>query len=158
MAAFAAVAALAGTGVQVYGQLKSAEDQAAAERRQEKLQNEQAAELYKRSLINEQIRDQATFRNKLNFGSIAAGTGHAGTGIGSQLEIQRQADQQTALIRHEVDYQTQMMKAGALVHGQNAENIKQAGYWGAAATILGGAGQAAGSYDKYAKSNAPNLG
>lgn len=143
MAAVAAGAAIAGGAVSAYGAIKGAQDQAELDREKAELSKEQADELINREQINDALRDTNTFRQKLDFQSAAAGTGHEGSGIGSQLEIQRQSDLAKVLADHDANFQAQMLLRGGQMYNRMADNTEEAGYISAAGSLLGGAGRAA---------------
>lgn len=126
--------AVIGAGISIYGQLKSAEDQAALDEKKKKIAEEQANEIFVREQINETIRNQATFQAQLQVGSEYAASGKEGAGIGSQLEVKRQADLATALARRDASYQEHMLLEGGSLQGQLADITRQSSYFNAAGT------------------------
>ena len=134
MAAVAAGAAIVGAGISIYGAIKSANDEADQLEKRQALANSQADEMGYRENLNKVLRDEATVKNKLDFGAMAAASGHEGTGIGSQLEIQRQADIVNALSRHDVEYQQRQIREGGALQGDLAGQRREAGSWQAAGT------------------------
>ena len=141
MPAVAAGALILGTGIKVYGALKGASDQANIEEQKAGFAREQADEVLARESINEGLRNDAAFRNKLSFGAAYAGTGKAGVGIGSMLEIQRQTDLQNALSKRDAEFQAAQLRKGAALQEDLAGNTRTAGYISAAGTLLGSAGK-----------------
>lgn len=144
MGAVAAGAAVVGTGLSVYGQIKSAQDQADIDSQKATLARVQAQEVLDREQINDANMQQSTLRAKLDFGSAFAATGRQG-GIGSQLELQRQADEQIALNDREANFQAKMLQAGADMNDQLASETRTSGYINAAGTLLGNTGKLASS-------------
>lgn len=142
MGAVAAGAAIIGTGLSVYGQIKSANDQADLEQAKAQLSRQQAKEILDREQINDSNQQEAAIRTKLDFGSAFAATGRQG-GLGSQLELQRQVDQQISLNDREAKFQAMMIEKGADLQDQAADNTRSSGYINAASTLLGGIGKAA---------------
>lgn len=141
MAAVAAGAAIVGGGIAAYGAIKSAQDEAAIKRLEAEQAYQQAGELDMRERANEALRTDAAFRAKLDFASMAAGTGHEGAGIGSQLEIQRQSDLQNILAGRDEAFAASQLRKGGDITRQLAGNIEEAGYISAAGSLLGAGGR-----------------
>lgn len=156
MGAVAAGAAVAGAGLQAYGAISSAQDQAALDRQKADIANQQSAEITARESNNEITRDQSAYRQKLAFGAAYAGSGKAGTGIGSQLEIQRQTDLANMTSNRDSQFQVNMLQQQAGVDTTLANETSTAGYLNAAGSILGGAGKVASV--SSSGNNNPGLG
>lgn len=142
MGALAAGAAAAGV-VSAVGAITSASDQQSLDNEKAQVAQAQAAEIGQREAANETIRDQTAYRQKLQFGASYAGSGKAGTGIGSQLEIQRQADQANVVSNRESTFQQSMLLQQAGVDTTLGNETMTAGYINAAGSILGGASNSA---------------
>ena len=133
-----------GTGLSIWGSLSAAGDQANLDQEKAQVAQQQAAEIQSREVANENLKDQQAYRAKLAFGASYAGSGKAGTGIGSQLEIQRQTDQANVITNRESQFQQQMLQEQAGVDTTLAQETQQAGYISAAGSLVGGASKAYG--------------
>lgn len=140
----AAAAAVVGTGIQVYGAIKSANDQAQLDADRADVARKQAIEIGEREQANESIRDQQAMRQKLQFGASFAASGKAGTGVGSQLQIQNQSDLLSMMSNREAKFQEQMLYTQAGIDTTLAQNTLEAGTLTAIGTGLSGVGSAAG--------------
>jgi len=145
MAAIAAAGvAVVGAGVQIYGAIKTANDQAEMDLQRAAIANQQATEIGEREAANETLRNQQAYRQKLQFGASFAATGREGTGIGSQLQIQNQTDLANMMSNREADFQAKMLKQQAGIDTTLAGQTESAGVVKALGMGLGGATQAAG--------------
>lgn len=132
----------AGAGLSIWGALSSASDQADLDAKKAAIAEQQAQEIQAREVANENLRDQQAYRAKLSFGATFAGSGKAGTGIGSQLEIQRQTDMQNMISNRDSQFQEQMLREQAGIDTSLGQETMQAGYMNAAATAIGAASKA----------------
>ena len=142
MGAVAAGAAVAGGGLSAYGAITSAQDQSNLDNERAQVAQKQAQEIAQREASNETIRDQQAYRGQLQFGSQFSGAGKSGTGIGSQLEIQRQATQANVISNEQSQFQEQMLNQQAGMDTALASETMTAGYISAASSLLGGAAKA----------------
>jgi len=126
MAEVAAGAAVLGAGMSAYGMIKASQDEAAAREAKQASLNMQADELESRQRVNEALMQNESEKMKLAFGAAYAASGKAGTGIGSQLEIQRQTDLQALLQRREAHYQARVLRAGGSLEGGLAASVRSA--------------------------------
>lgn len=137
----ALIGAVIGAGLGVFGALKSASDEADAERAKADDQKRQAEEIAQREEWNDIVRAEQTYKAGLDFGAQAAGSGHGGSGVGSQLEIKRQGDLATAFADREAAFQEDMLLRGVSMTYNSANQTQQAGYINAASGIVGAAGK-----------------
>ncbi len=156
MGAVAAGAAIAGAGLSAYGAITSAQDQSNLDNERAQVAQEQAQEIAQREAANETLRDQQAYRGQLQFGAQFAGSGKAGTGIGSQLEIQRQATQANVISNEQSQFQDQMLNQQAGIDTTLASETMTSGYINAASSLLGGASRAASV--GTSGNNSPGLG
>lgn len=133
---------LAGTGVQIYGSIKSAHDQAALDDARAAVANQQADEIGARELSNETLRDQQAMRQKLQFGASFAASGKSGVGLGSMLQIQQQSDLQSMVSNREAQFQEKMLREQAGIDTSLAEDTRSAGTLNAIGSGLAGLGKA----------------
>ena len=136
--------AIAGGVLGAIGGLMAASDQAALDNEKAQVAKEQADEIQAREVANENLKNQAAYRAKLAFGAAFAGSGKAGTGIGSQLEIQRQTDQNNMISNEESQFQQKMLQTQAGIETQLGSEVSTAGYINAGGSVLGGATRAYG--------------
>jgi phage tail tape-measure protein len=129
----------AGIGASIGGILSSSSDQQALDNEKAQVAEEQAAEIQQREVANENLRDQQAYRQKLQFGASFAGSGKAGTGIGSQLEIQREADQTNMVSNRDSQFQQSMLLQQAGIDTTLGAETAQAGEISAISTGLSGA-------------------
>lgn len=148
MPAIAVGAAIVGAGISTYGAIKSASDQADLDNARARIATEQAAEIGQREVANEALRDQQAYRQKLQFASSFAASGKSGVGVGSQLQIQNQADLQNMMSNREASFQQSMLKQQAGIDTTMANDVIAAGNLNAAGAIVGGLGAAAGGAAK----------
>lgn len=127
MPAIAAGAAVVGAGIQVYGDIKSANDQAQLDQERAGIAQKQANEIALREQDNEAMRDQQAMRQKLQFGASYAASGKSGTGVGSQLQIQNQADLQNMISNREATFQENMLRQQAGIDSALSDQTLQAG-------------------------------
>lgn len=144
--------AIAGAGLQAYGAIKSAQDEADFDNKKAALQIAQANELQQRQMANDVINQNAAYQAKLDFGSAYAASGKEGAGVGSQLEIQRQTDLRKMIGDRDAAFQEAMYRSGAAMDQQLAGETKTAGYLNAAGAVLGGAGKAYQTFEPGQKS------
>lgn len=148
MPAIAIGAAIVGAGIQTYGAISSARDQAQLDQSRAQVAEAQASEIQQREVANESLRDQQAYRQKLQFASSFAASGKAGVGIGSQLQIQNQSDLQSMMSNREAQFQEYMLHQQAGIDTTLANETVTAGYWNAAGSMVGGIGSAAGVASK----------
>lgn len=141
MGAMAAGAA-AGGGLAAAGAIIQGQDTNQLEQERAAIARQQAGEIASREAVNESLRDEQAYRQKLQFGSQNAGAGKAGTGIGSQLEIQRQTDLANAVSKRDSQFQEQMLEEGASIDQQMGQEAETGSYFSAASSVLGGAANA----------------
>jgi hypothetical protein len=139
----AAAAALVGAGIQVYGAITSANDQNALDQEKASVARQQAAEIEARNQSNAALLDQTAMRQKLQFGASYAASGKAGTGVGSQLQIQNQADLQNMIATREAKFQESMLQQQAGIDTTMGDQLMKALPWQVAGDIAGGLGSAA---------------
>lgn len=108
-----AIGAAVGAGIGIWGALSSASDQNALDQEKAHVAQEQATEITAREAANEINVNENAYRQKLQFGASYAGSGKSGVGVGSQLEIQRQADLQNMMSNRESQFQVQMLQQQA---------------------------------------------
>jgi multidrug efflux pump subunit AcrA (membrane-fusion protein) len=144
MPAIAAGAAIVGAGIQIYGDIKSANDQAQLDQDRAQIAQEQAQEVGAREAANETLRNQQATRQQLQFGSSFAASGRAGVGVGSQLQIQNQADTQNMISNREAQFQEKMLTQQAGIDTTLAQQSIEAGTINAIGAGIGGVGRAAG--------------
>lgn len=145
MPGIAAGAALVGAGIQIYGDIKSADDQASLDRKRAEIARQQAAEIEARNQTNAAILDDQAMRAKLQFGASFAASGKAGVGVGSQLQLQNQADLQNSVATREAKFQEQMLQQQAGIDTTLADQTESAGTINAIGAGIGGISKAAGA-------------
>jgi hypothetical protein len=138
MPVVAAVAAVVGTGIAIYGAVKSANDQSDLDQERASIAQQQAKELDAREQSNELIRDQQAYRQKLQFGAAYAASGKEGVGIGSQLQIQNQADLANMMSNRETKFQETMLLEQGGIDTSLASSTESAGTLNAVGAGLGG--------------------
>lgn len=143
MPAVAAGAMLVGAGIQIYGDIKSANDQASLDQDRAQIAREQASEIDSRNQANAAMLDQAATRQKLQFGASYAASGKAGVGVGSQLQIQNQANNQNMVATREAKFQESMLMQQAGIDSTLADQTLEAGTLNAIGAGLGGLSKAA---------------
>ncbi len=143
MPAIAAGAAVLGAGVQIYGAITSANAQAQQDQEKAQIATEQATEIAAREVINDQQRQISANKIEGEIGAAAGGSGFATTGIGAQLEAQRQTNVQIALNDRDAAFQETQLLKGANMESTLASQTQQSGDWKAAGTVLGLVGTAA---------------
>jgi hypothetical protein len=134
--------AIAGGTANAAGQVSAAKSQAEAAQKDAAIKNMQADELLSRQQINEQIMREQADRLELGYGSLAADTGGAGTGIGGVLKIRQDVEQNISNSRRDAEFKAKMLRAGAAVETSLASDGVTASYLGAGGSILGGAASA----------------
>lgn len=145
MGAIAAGAMLFGAGVKAFGDIKSANSQAELERDKAVMAYRQADELEQRQMANDAVRQGQAFKAEEDFGAAYAGSGKEGSGLGSQLEIKRQADLAVAMADRDADFQAEMLRHGGDINNKLADETQTAGYLKAGGTILSAGGNFATS-------------
>ena len=156
MPAVAAGAAIVGAGIAIYGDISSANDQAGLDQARASIARQQAAEIDSREQANELIRDQQASRQKLQFGASYAASGKAGTGVGSQLQIQNQSDLQSMVSNREAKFQENMLMQQAGIDTTLGDETQTAGTISAIGAGIGGVARAGGLFT--AGSNNPGYG
>jgi hypothetical protein len=148
--AAATAALIIGTAIAAYGQVKSANDQADAERKNQKFFEEQA------KFIQESgERVEGIYRRDVDqfVGNQISAFGRAGVDMsGSALLViedtrQREADE-IAAIRKETASNVRLARMRGEGAAVNARNIQTSGYLAAGGSILGGAGRVAERLEK----------
>ena len=142
MPVVAAIASVVGAGVgaavDVVGDIISADNQSNLDNERAQVAEQQSAELGQREASNEAIRNQQAERQKLQFGASYAASGKAGVGIGSQLQIQSQADLQSMISNRETQFQQLMLSEQAGIDTSLGGQAQEAGAIGAVGAGLGG--------------------
>lgn len=128
-----------GAGLSIFGSISSAQDQAKIDQEKQQQEEAQAAEVGRREAANEVVNQQVADVQRLDIGSELEG--HGSANIGSQLEIQRQADLKDQINRNESEFQQAQLMAGGSLYGQQAQDTLSAGYLSAGATLLSTAGK-----------------
>lgn len=144
MPAIAAASAIVGAGISVYGAIQSANDQANLDNTRARIATQQADELAGREASNEAVRNQQATRQMYQFGSSYAASGKAGVGIGSQLQIQSQANLANITSNRESQFQQTMLQEQAGIDTTLAAQTEQAGTLNAIGAGLRGVGGVAG--------------
>lgn len=144
MSEAAAGVSVIGAVTSTFGTIDAANNEADMMNQKAYLGRMQAKEVLDREQINDQNMLDSTIRTRAEFGSAYAATGFQG-GIGSKLEIQRQAEQQIALNDREANFQALMLSKGADMQDLMAGQTRDAGTLKAFGTLLGGAGSAMSS-------------
>lgn len=151
-----AVGAVAGGIIGAVGGILSAQDQQQLDNQKAAIAQQQAAEIQAREVANENLTNEHAYSQELAFGSSFAGSGKAGTGIGSQLEIQRQATQQNVVSNRDSQFQESMLLQQAGIDTTLGNETMTAGEIGAATSVLGGA--TAGVKNYTSGNSNPGLG
>jgi hypothetical protein len=138
----AAGAALVGDGIQVVGDITSANDQAQLDQERAAIAQQQSNEIASREANNEALKEQQAYRQKLQFGSSYAASGKAGSGVGSQLQIQLQADTANAISGREASFQEQMLQTQAGIDTTLAGQSQTSGVINAIGAGVGGIARA----------------
>lgn len=155
MAYVAAAAAIIGAGVQIYGQMSAASDQADAQEKEAKLKGLQADELLQREQINEQVMREREQVSELYTGSDS---GTQDSGLGAKLRLQRDLAQNIATSSRESEWKAQMLRMGGEADTRLASDIHQAAGYTAAGTAIGAAGKAASfNYDAIPSTKTTSL-
>ena len=144
MAVVAAIAGVVGAGIAIYGDIKSAQDQASLDNTRASVAEQQSAEIAAREQTNEALKDQQATRQKLQFGASYAASGKAGTGVGSQLQIQLQADTANAISAREAAFQENMLGQQAGIDTTLGNQSETSGVINAIGAGIGGVSKAAG--------------
>lgn len=139
-------AALVGAGIQIYGDIKSADDQASLDRSRAQIAMEQTGEIQEREVANESLRNQQATRQKLQFGASYAASGKAGIGVGSLLQIQNQTDIANMMSNREAQFQQKMLQQQAGIDTTLASETEQAGTLNAIGAGVGGVASAGRAY------------
>lgn len=138
MPVIAAAAAVVGVGIQIYGDVTSANDQAKLDKERAAIAQQQSDEIAAREQSNEALRGQQAVRQKLQFGASYAASGKSGTGVGSQLQIQNESDTQSMISNREATFQEQMLQTQAGIDTTLASQSITSGAIGAVGAGLGG--------------------
>ena len=134
-------AAVAGTLFSIYGELKSASDQAAAKRRDAYLKGLQGKELQERQSINSQIVLEQG-EQEISHITSSFGSGFQGTGVAGKVKLHSQLLQNIALMERDTNFKAKMLAMGAEGDRLLADNIITAGNYRAAGTLFSGVAQA----------------
>lgn len=140
----AAAAAIAGAGLQAYGQYKSAQDQAWAARQQAKLKRAQANEIRERlALETKQIARKG--ENVKANQALAFAKGGVALGAGAPLIAMEDTNSKIAdeieFTRRDALFRATQIEQGAKYEEKAAGQYQTAGNIGAAGTLLGAAGR-----------------
>lgn len=146
MAAVGAGAAIVGTGLSIFGQISGANAQSDAMQQQANLKQQQAAELLSREQVNVQIMKDQGVRADLHYAAESGSTGFAGGGVGGQMLVQKYVSQNITNYERETEFQAYMLEQGGDIESQEAGNVSESGYVGAAGTLLGATAKAYGLY------------
>lgn len=141
-----------GAAVQLYGMIAGAKAQSNAAERSAYFKHLQAQELIERQQINEQImREQAVDAQK-DWGSSAAGTGFAATGLGGKLRIHQRMQEAIEHTRRDAEFKARMLRAGGDIESGLASDQMTAGYISGFGSLLG---TAARIYEQNQKPSNP---
>jgi hypothetical protein len=143
----AAAAAVVGAGVAIYGDIENANNQNTLDQEKVQIAQEQSAELGAREAANEALVNQTAMRQKMQFGASYAASGKSGVGIGSQLQIQNQADQQNAVSNRETQFQQFMLAQQAGIDTTMGQQSIEAGNINALGSGIQGISGAARVYN-----------
>lgn len=150
----AAVAAVAGLGISIYGQIKESEDRAAAMEMDAQLRQSQAEEIRRRQQINERIilREAQELQSQQMAAFAAAGVD---IGTGAPLMVAEQtmarARERIMLERYEAVFTAEQVRKGAKIQLGLADSARTAGQLGAYGTLLTGVGKTASLADTNTK-------
>lgn len=152
-----AAAAVAQTGLSIYGQMKEAKNKAEAAERDAYFKGLQADEMMERQAINEDIMREQSFLAQSKYRAEFAGTGREG-GIGSVLEMRRVLNRNIELSRRDAQFKASMLRAGAESDQKLASDFMTSGYITGAGTALTGATRAYGVYHDYGPASTNSKG
>lgn len=138
-------ATVAGAGLSIYGQIRAAQAQEEAARRDAELKEMQATELLDRQAINERAMLEASEDAQSNFMSAFASSGAEG-GIGGVVQIHRRTLDAISNSRREAQFKAKMLRMGAQIEMSLASDKATAGYITGAGTALGTIGSLAGAF------------
>jgi hypothetical protein len=130
------IAALVGTGAQVYGNVAAARSQEEAARREAEFKMIQADELMERQRINEQIMVEQGDEMGSAYVAAFASTGRGGGGVGGQLRIKRDVERSIANSHREAEFKAKMLRAGADVEMDLASDAVSAAWISSAGSVL----------------------
>jgi len=145
----AAAVAIAGTALNIYGQISGAAARKGAAEKDAYHKRLQADELLSRQAINEQIIREQSEKAGLRYGSAFASTGREGAGIGGILEIKEAAEESIKNSRRDAEFKASMLRIGADIDTQLASDMMTAGYFSAGGTLLSSGADIYGKYDRY---------
>lgn len=133
--------AIVGTGLQVYGQIKSSQAQASLLRQQAQMEEIRIGELLQRLEINNEVVRE---RSQQAMGDIQARTGGASISSGSVLqgmeEVARLAAREIAQQTREATFEARMSRYEIDSMRSQAKEIEKAGYLSAfSSALMGGA-------------------
>lgn len=143
MSFVAVAAAVIGTGVAIYGQVKAASAQADAQRKEAEIKSFQSEELMSRQLLNETVMRENYAEAELATGSD---NGVEDNGLGQRMKLRKQLSQNIAMSRREAEWKAKMLRMGAQADMQLSSDIMVAGTTSAIGTGISAAGKI-GSYD-----------
>lgn len=147
-------AAVAGTGVSIFGNISAAEQQKKLAERDALLREAQAQELIERESINENALAEQGELTALHYGSGAAASGVEGSGIGGQLRIYQNTVQTISNQRRSAEFQARMIRAGADLEREQAGNAVSSAYIQGAGSLLTAGAQLGYTYAKPTKGTA----
>lgn len=146
-----AAAAVAGTGMSIYGQISGAQAQAEAAKRNAELKNQQANELLAREAINEAAIRKVAGITATRYSSAAAATGFEGGGVGGQVEIFMNAQDAITNSQREAFFKASMLRQGAEIEASLASDAVTAAWITGAGSLLTTGAQVGSMYAKPGK-------
>jgi len=137
--------AVAGALISAYGAAKSADAQAAAAKAQAKAMRAQARMVMKRAEINKgRMRVEGKAFSEKQVSSFA-GSGvdiTSGSVLATMNQTVNAVESGIQDMMADAEYEAAVIRSGAQVATQQGRDIKQAGQWQAAGSLVSGAGQA----------------
>jgi len=134
---FLLAAAVVGTGMSIYGQIKGAEADAEAMKRNAASRELEASEIMKRTKVNQDILEE---EGQILLGDQETFLGSRGTTFGSPLLILTRTATKIAReksnMQMESEFRAHQLRSGANISRGLADERKQAGQLGAAGTLL----------------------
>lgn len=133
---FLAAAAVVGTAMQVYGQIKGAKDQEEAAKRQQDLIGQQVQEMRYRQAINERVIRTKNEEMEGLYRVRAAAMGGGGHGIADMIRNQKIMEENIADSRHELNYKIKQAELGAQIQTDLYSDQVAASYISGAGSLL----------------------
>lgn len=141
-------AAVIGSGLEVYGNIKAAQQKSDAVKAEAALKEAQANELLDREKINEGLMQEQESSIESGYVSAFADTGREGGGIGGVIKLRNQLQKNIDISRREASFKAQMLRAGANIDTTLASQQLSASYIGGAGTILTRGAEAYSAFKK----------